>query len=954
MTLKPWRELITPHKDVLDGTFKQSEFAADLTQVQNGTAPGEYKDAEKFFRRTYITEGMRHLLDSVARRISGKGGDPVVQLQTSFGGGKTHALLAVYHLAKREVSPDKMSGISPILDMAGITHIPQAKVAVIDGNNISPSKARLRGSISVNTIWGEIAWQLLGEPGFKIVAESDRDGTSPGKESLIELISKASPCVVLIDELVAFIRQMEIGKSYIAGTFESNLSFVQALTEAMKSVPNSLLLASLPESEIEVVGPMGKLALDSLEKYFARVESVWKPVATQEAFEIVKRRLFDGNGNRGEIEQVCKAYFNFYIENSNKFPAETQASGYLERLLQSYPIHPEIFDRLYADWSTLEKFQRTRGVLQYLAIVIHRLWNSDDRESLILPGSLPLDDVNVRTKSTHYLQQGWEAVIETEIDGPNSIAAEIDGKEPRLGSVRAARRVARTIFLGSAPSASVQGARGLALDHVLLGAAVPGQVVAVYEDALKRLRDRLQYLFGDNNRFWFDTRANLRREMESRKLRFDGLENIILPIKEFLTSELKGTSCFAGVHIFTDSADIPDELGSGPRLVVMRPESSMAYSRGNAPVAHESAQRVLEFRGEQPRQRRNRLVFLAADYDSLTRLRENAKTYLAWDSIVADIEDEKLNLDMHNVRQARQALEQSEKVLKQNVRDCYKWILNPFEEPSAGRFTLKWESTQVAPSSSNFIAAIESKLREEEWLISEWSPIHLSNLLKQWYFKDGQTEVITKKVLTDFASYLYLPRIASEAVLRKTISEGIMVDDFFGYAQGKSGNRYLGLRIGTSGTVVIDDTSILVDKTIALNQREKEHAESQLGNNIEEHIHESSPNGRSLNRILSDSNITTEFNSSPSGVVGPNFFSASKELNARTAKISFSDVIDKVLRQLTDRVSTSVTVSVTIEAVDEIAFDDEIKKSILTACDELQFSRHEFFFNSDLKKGENQ
>jgi predicted AAA+ superfamily ATPase len=228
----------------------------------------------------------------------------------------------------------------------------------------------------VNTIWGEIAWQLLGEPGYKIVAEADREGTSPGKESLVELLKSAAPCVVLIDELVAFIRQLEAGKSYVGGTFESNLSFVQALTEAVKSVPNALLLASLPESEIEVAGPMGKLALDSLEKYFARVESVWKPVATQEAFEIVKRRLFEGTGNRAEIEKVCKIFFNFYVENNTKFPSETQTSQYFDRLIQSYPIHPEVFDRLYADWSTLEKFQRTRGVLQYLAIVIHRLWNS--------------------------------------------------------------------------------------------------------------------------------------------------------------------------------------------------------------------------------------------------------------------------------------------------------------------------------------------------------------------------------------------------------------------------------------------------------------------------------------------------------------------------------------------------------------------------------------------------
>lgn len=950
MTLKPWRELITPHKDVLDGTFKQSEFAADLTQVQSGNASEEYKNPEKFYRRTYITEGMRLLLDSVARRISGKGGDPVIQLQTSFGGGKTHTLLAVYHLARREISPEKMTGVPPILDAAGISDLPSAKVAVIDGNNISPSKPRKRGPVTVNTLWGEIAWQLLGEPGFQIVAEADRDGTSPGKEALIELIKRAAPCVVLLDELVAFVRQLETGKSYAAGTFESNLSFVQALTESMKAVPNALLLASLPESEVETVGPMGKLALESLEKYFARVESVWKPVATEEAFEIVKRRLFESTGNRAEVEQVCRSFFNFYIENNNKFPAETQASRYLERLLQSYPIHPEVFDRLYSDWSTLEKFQRTRGVLQYLAIVVHRLWNSDNRDPMILPGSIPLEDVNVRTKSIHYLPQGWEPVIESEIDGQRSAAADIDGKEPRIGALQAARRVARTVFLGSAPSTHVQGARGIALDHILLGAAQPGQVVAIYEDALKRLRDRLQYLFGDANRVWFDTRPNLRREMESRKLRLEGREYTMPCLREFVGAELRGSSFFGGVHVFTPSSDIPDEFGPGPRLVVLEPETTSAFSRASASGVQEAALRILNSRGDQPRQRRNRLLFLAADYDSLTRLKDHARTYLAWKSIVSDIRDEKLNLNLHDSRQAETSLLQAEKVLRQGVRDCYKWILNPYEESAGGRFSLKWETTQVTAGAGNFLSAIETKLREEEWVISEWSPIHLSNTLKQWYFKDGQSDVVTKRLLNDFGSYLYLPRLVSDAILKATISQGVMAEEFFGFAQGKSGERYVGLKFGSAAVVTIDDSSLVVEREAAIRQREREKEQQAQG-----------ASGGAGPQVGSTAAVTSSNGSqhAPAGEhgaqaqvvssVGKNFFSASKDLNPRSPKIDFNEVMDKVLLPLRERDSTSVTISVTIEAGDDGSFNEEIQLEITKQCQELGFGRCEFFSNSEYR-----
>src|SRR5699024_5779922 len=213
-----------------------------------------------------------------------------------------------------------------------------------------------------------------------LVADSDANGTSPCKEVLTHLIREAAPCVILIDELVAFIRQLELGKQYRAGTYDSNISFVQALTEALKAVPNAVLLASLPESELEVGGTMGQRALDSLEKYFARVESVWKPVGSEEAFEIVRRRLFENAGERAEVEGISRQFTDFYRQNADKFPVETQSNEYFERMCRSYPIHPEIFDRLYEDWSTLEKFQRTRGVLQYMAAVIHRLWNSDNRD----------------------------------------------------------------------------------------------------------------------------------------------------------------------------------------------------------------------------------------------------------------------------------------------------------------------------------------------------------------------------------------------------------------------------------------------------------------------------------------------------------------------------------------------------------------------------------------------
>src|SRR5437660_6679161 len=293
MSLKAWREIIVPHPDVLNGTFQQSEFAADLTAVRTGKATSEYGDAKAFYERTFITEGMGRLLTQVAQRLAGKGGEPVIQLQTAFGGGKTHTMLAVYHLATRKRPLSELAGIPELIERAGLMHVAQAHVVVLDGMALAPGQPWKHGKQSVRTLWGELAWQLGGSEGFALVKEADATGTSPGKEVLRELLAAYTPCVLLIDELVAYVRQFPEGQTLSGGSYDSNLSFVQALTEAAKLVPTAILLASLPESDVEAGSQRGVAALAALEETFGRVHALWKPVATEEAFEIVRRRLFE-------------------------------------------------------------------------------------------------------------------------------------------------------------------------------------------------------------------------------------------------------------------------------------------------------------------------------------------------------------------------------------------------------------------------------------------------------------------------------------------------------------------------------------------------------------------------------------------------------------------------------------------------------------------------------------
>lgn len=357
--MKPWREVAKPHKDVLAGTFLQSDFAADISQVVNGTAPDEYLNPEAFYARTYVTEGMKQLLVTVAQRLNGKGGDPVIELKTNFGGGKTHTLLAVYHLAKYEGAAADLPGIADVLKSAKVKDVPSAKVAVIDGNVLAPNQPLKQGGLSIRTIWGNLAWQLLGAAGYAKVAESDAAGTSPGKAIIESILKEAGPCVILMDELVAYYRQF-------------------------------------------------------------------------------------------------------------------------------------------------------------------------------------------------------------------------GGGDPHLDALHAAVRVARTIFLGSATSTTEQAVRGIERKQVLLGCAVPGQELSFYEDALHKMRERLQYLFCHDERYWYDTRPNLSRTMLEYKGRVKTVE-ARGHLETAIKSKWGAPSGIAGLHVFEDHGDVPDDITDGIRVVVLPLEA--AYSK---------------------------------------------------------------------------------------------------------------------------------------------------------------------------------------------------------------------------------------------------------------------------------------------------------------------------------------------------------------------------------------
>ncbi|MBC7355961.1 MAG: ATP-binding protein [Desulfomicrobiaceae bacterium] len=932
MTLKPWREIAVPHQDVLKGTFQQAEFAADLSRVHACTATAEYQNPVLFFQRTFITEGMRLLLDSVVKRLVGKGGDPVIQLQTAFGGGKTHTMLAVYHLAKGEAAISDLPGIPAILDAAGVTELPRARIAVLDGIKASPNQPMVREGQAIRTLWGDLAWQLGGAEGYALVAEADASGTSPGKAVLETLLTRYAPCVILIDELVAYVRQFEEGKTLSGGTFDSNLSFVQALTEALKGVPTAVLLASLPESEKEAGSARGVKALEALSHYFGRVQALWKPVASEEAFAIVRRRLFATINDKLAAERVCRAYADFYTANRDDFPQETQESRYFERLKDAYPIHPEVFDRLYEDWSTLDNFQRTRGVLKLMAKVIHRLWKDGNNDPLIQPGSLPLYDADVRNEVLYYLPQGWDPVIERDVDGERAETTEIEHRDPRLGSVQACRRAARAIFLGSAPH-SVQLApnqlvRGLELERVILGVIQPGQQIGSFKDALRRLSDRLHYLNQANNRFWLDTRPNLRREMEERKRRFQDKEDVFPTIRERIQKGF-ASGVFGGIHVFTDSGDVPDDWAL--RLVVLPPDA--AFSRSGQSLAVERATEILKKRGEQPRFRQNRLIFLAADYDSVSRLKDHVRSFLAWRSIVADYRDNRIVLDNLMARQANASLEQAEETVRRMIRETYKWLLAPVQEarPGKGLSDVRWEHFPLNPSAPNWTQEIERILKENELVITEWAPIHLAKVLKDWFWKDDIREVSALTVWQQMCQQLYLPRLKDDNVFRATLAAGAESRDFFGFAQGKEDDRYVGFSYGKPTPVTLDASLLLIDPVTAAAYYDALHPPVP-------------PQGTKPYQQCGPNTTGGWCETDKEYRIDPvtKRFYGSVDLNPVLAKKQFVDIVDEVVQYFTNHNDVNIRISVEIDAQSVSGFDEGVQRTVKENCAVLQFKHAAF------------
>lgn len=825
--LMPWREVVEPHQDVATGEFQQAEFAADLAKVHNGSAPSEYRDPAEFFSRTYLTEGLSNLLIGAAKRLSGAGGDPVVELQTNFGGGKTHSMLALYHMVGGTPVED-LPGLDQLLSKADLIVPKKINRAVLVGTSRGPQDViSLEGGREIRTTWGELAWQLGGAEAFDMIARQDASGVAPGSDLLEAIFKKCAPCLILIDEWVAYLRQIYKVEGLPSGAFDANLTFVQALTEAVKASPGTLLVASLPASQIEVGGEGGQEALARLKQTFSRVESSWRPASQEESYEIVRRRLFkEIPGDKfHHRDNTLKQFAKLYRENANDFPQGCADEDYRRKLEKAYPIHPELFDQLYTSWGSLEKFQRTRGVLRLMAQVIHELWMGNDPSVMIMPGSVAISTARVEPELLHYLDASWQSIIAGDVDGTTSTPYKIDQGAPNLNKYSATRRIARAIFMGTAPTHGQEN-KGLDDKQINLGVVQPGERPAIFGDALRRLTNQAKFMHSDLGRYWYSMSASLNRIAADRAGQLEEAL-VLMEIDKALVGYINGLGDrghFDAVQVAPgSSSDVPDEPG-GVRAVILGVAHPHTGRDGSEALSE--AKDILIQRGSTPRVYRNMLVFLAAEQRQLDNLKAAMRSALAWAEIVR--ETDRLNLTQSDSALAKAKLTESNETLKTRLKEAWCYLLYPVQE--SAQADLEWTSAKV-PAQDGLLARASKKLVSDEGLLPELGPARLDRELQK-YIWNGKDHLFLKDLWEYMNRYTYLPRVKNRSVLAKAVQSAVsgMLPGPFAYADrwDEPEDIYVGLAISgpSQVQVVIDSDSVIIKPDVAESHRPKPTEES--------------------------------------------------------------------------------------------------------------------------------
>lgn len=917
--LKPWRVVSPPREDVLTGRLDKDKFAANLAAADREEGEETYADPIEFFNATYLTAGLKLTLENAAKRLKGGSGPSTIGLQTNFGGGKTHTLLSLLHMARLQ-DLNRADNLAPIALTLGSSNLGEVNLAVFSGSDKGPDVplATAEGR-AIRTLWGYLAWRLAGRDGLALVQSSEDAGTSPGGEVFQKVLAlTGKPSLILLDELVVFVRQLT-GERYNA-----HLSFLQSLTEAAAQIPNALIVGSLPESDLEAGGTeKGRETLHALEKLFGRTQSAWQPAQGSETYSVVRRRLFQELDTEGEKQRkrTVERFVKLYRDHKSDFPSGTGERDYAEKMMEAYPVHPMLFDKLSTEWGALEKFQRTRGVLALLARTIFASYRERSDEPLILPSSLRVDDPAVRGALLEPLPGPvWGSIIEGEVDGDTSLPADMEARRQRYRNDQVARRAARAVFVSTAPAGDARG--GITGPELRLACVKPGEQISIFGDALREIAERSAHLYESEGRYWYGPRATLNKLADNRQLDVDN-DTADAEIIRLLKLDERTKGNWGRVHTAPDRAsEVEDRPTSG--LVILSP--SRPYQAGGGSLAEVEALDGLDRRAGGQRKYRNALIFLAADDRGLEDARRTVKRMVAWKSIV---DDHSLDLTDSQKSDAQNRFAQAEKAAKDTVRKAWSHLLVPTPSPTdqsvvtlehfAMRLSGQRTPAEAAWDKASEAAVIATTLGRQSFT---------ERMLELW--PQGKPDLPVDQVRDWYFEFLHMERLRDEVVLASAISDAVADMDStnakFALAGGKTDEEYQELQFAKNVPVRFGRNMLIVLREVA------EVAKGQTQAGGDENATTATTGGST-----SGGQTTTAGQDSR-----PKRFSGVIELDTIRGAMKVSQVFESVIAELDRADGATFRIVLEIQAESSDGFSKDVEDVVSDNAQALGFSRKDF------------
>lgn len=771
MALKPWYKVITPREDLREERpLDASEFAVHLDQVRDGTAPKVYRVPSEFFERTFLTKSLGALAAEVVRRLNGNQveSSAVFNLSTQFGGGKTHALTLLYHLAGAGSAAHSLKGVPAILSAAKTENIPRANVAVFVGTEFDSITGRggTDGTPLRKTPWGEIAFQLGGPELLKVVAEHERTMTAPGGDVIAQLLPADKPTLILMDELMNYVSRSR--KSGLAGQLHS---FLQNLSEVARGRKNVVLAVSIPASELEMSAE-DQSDFDRFKKMLDRLSKAVMMSAETETSEIIRRRLFEWEGLPPDSKATIREYADWILEHRDQVPNWFPVDTAYETIAATYPFHPVTLSVFERKWRALPRFQQTRGMLRLLALWVARAYQDGykggEKDPLITLGTAPIDDPLFRTAVFEQLgEQRLEGAVTTDVAGRSEAHALRLDKEATdaVRKARLHRKVATTIFFESNGG---QQKGEASVPEVRLAVGEPGIDLASVDQCLEALGDACYYLHGEKGRYRFEFKANLNKLLADRRASVGGrlLEE---QARTAILDEFGKGTAIERIPFPDKSGDIPDRAAL--TLAIMSPERALGE-----PGSQTLIETMSREHGQSSRVFKSAVVWSVAD--DVSTLREETRKFLAWTDILGDRDE--LKLDESQVKQLRENVAKAESYMREAVWQAYKYVFLLDDGNQLRRIDLGKIHSSAAPSIADLIL---SRLRQEDLLTDA---ISLNTLVRNW--PPALPEWSTKALRDAFYASPKYPRLSNPDIVKTTIARGV-TDGNLAYA-GKRGDQY--------------------------------------------------------------------------------------------------------------------------------------------------------------------